>query len=157
MRRPTWTRTTRRRGWCHAASSPSSTTSRGESIPAESSSSTSSWTRWIVNCNSLGLSINDVLEGAQKLTLAEIGCVTVTGREFSQKKIWIMDATRVELILNALPTSIQFQGFVPQNNDGEVQGFELVPVKNVVEKICSSEFKVRSRRTMVAMTLGWVN
>ena len=43
-----------------------------------------------VDCNRvypLGLSINDVLEGAQKLTLAEIGCVTVTGREFSQKKI----------------------------------------------------------------------
>ena len=68
-----------------------------------------------------------------------------------------MDATRVELILNAFPTSIQFQGFVPQNNDGEVQGFELVPVKNVLEKICSSEFKVRSQRAMVATTLGWVN
>lgn len=34
--------------------------------------------------------------------------------------------------------------FVPQNNDGEVQGFELVPVKNIVEKICSSEFKTPS-------------
>ena len=33
------------------------------------------------------------------------------------------------------------ENFVPKNNDGEVQGFELVPVTGIVEKLCSSDFK----------------
>jgi hypothetical protein len=38
-----------------------------------------------------------------------------------------------------LPTS-----FVPKNNDGEVDGFELVPIDKVAEKISSYEFKTTS-------------
>ena len=34
--------------------------------------------------------------------------------------------------------------FVPKNNDGEVQGFELVPMTEAVEKVCSPDFKLTS-------------
>jgi hypothetical protein len=34
--------------------------------------------------------------------------------------------------------------FVPQNNDGEVDGFELVPIADVAKKICSDEYKTTS-------------
>lgn len=49
------------------------------------------------------------------------------------------------------------KGFVPQNNDGEVQGFELVPVKNVVEKICSSEFKNELFTRRPVLPSSWIS
>jgi len=36
------------------------------------------------------------------------------------------------------------QDFVPHNNDGEVSGWQLVPVDQVVEVICSKDFKITS-------------
>jgi len=36
------------------------------------------------------------------------------------------------------------EDFVPHNNDGEVSGWQLVPVDQIVEVICSKDFKITS-------------
>ena len=41
------------------------------------------------------------------------------------------------------------KSFIPVNNDGEVDGFELVPVTEVVEKLGGSEISPSSKLTIM--------
>ena len=44
------------------------------------------------------------------------------------------------------------EGFKPSNNDGEVEDFVLVPVKEIPDFVCKENFKITSS----AIALDWL-